>query len=188
MHWPARDSLPGIFAYYLNLLFFIGVSVYAWEAPGAAIIIIAILALLTLLYQDICWLKECHLAPQDRALIERLTGMLEDGPTRELLMEYDFERYSVNERNLKNLEEIRDEWSGVDFEFRDPSYQACWLEMRNRIAGLLEILHTHGKYFNAHNFSLSGSGQGEAANRARDEVYRLYQRFRHIYIRKMPYL
>ena len=186
--WPSRDTLPGIGIYYLTLALFILASVHAWQSRGVAAAALVAAALAFLLLQDVKWLKDSHMAPQDRMLIERITAMLEDPPTRELLREYDFEKFSVSERSLEKLEEIRREWEGVDFEFQDPECERVWREMQGQIARLLDILREHGKYFNAHNFSLSQSGRGGAANRARDGVYRRYQLLRRVYISKMPYL
>jgi hypothetical protein len=149
--------------------------------------VLVALSLLSLVLQDVLWLRESYISPQDKALIEKITSQLNEDSTWKLLTDFDFEKYSIYTGDLGGLEAIRNEWRGVDYEFSNRNYQKLWEVMKEHITQLLDILHGNADFFNAHNFTISKSGKGEEANKQRDAIFLMYQVFRRIYIRKQPY-
>lgn len=184
---PSRDTPAGFGLYYLNLLLLIASCIYGVNTGHPGMIVIAIVLVSLLVLQDLAWVRTCTIAAGDKALIERISEMLGGEHTRALLMDSDFTRCAVHEPDLKNLQVILDQWAGVDYSFRNQRYQAIWDDLRGHARMLLDILRNHARYTNAHNFSIAGSGEGEAANHERQAIFDAYQQLRRIYIRKLPY-
>lgn len=181
----SRDSIRGIGFYYLNLMTFVVLSIYAWKSPDLLNIFIVLILFLFLLIQDTLWFKKHYYVPQDKILIEKITDLIKEKHTHELLTEFDLRKYLINDRNLKNLQTINREWNGVDYEFKNKDFQVIWEAMQTDIDELLSILHHHVKHSNASNFTVNDIYKGEEANRIRDKIFRSYQSFRRIYVQRM---
>lgn len=184
---PSRDSSLGFLLYYANLGAFISVSILASISGTTLIYGVAILSFMSLIAQDIAWFKACYLAPQDRLLIEKVSNMAGEENTEDLLRDCDFNHHLISENQLHNLQAMRRDWVGVDYEFNDRHCQKIWDDLKSHIDHLLKILGESSEYRNAHNFVITDKSAAEQANRHAAQLLRCVENLRRIYIRKMDY-
>ncbi len=184
---PARDSSSGFLLYYANVIALIAASALASMAETTLALFAACICLAALLAQDFAWIRANFLPPRDRALIEKISALMDDKKTRDLLRHRDFSHHWVRDSDLENLKTIHREWIGVDYEFQSKNCRTIWLGVLERIGSLLETLEKHADYRNASNFFVSDKPAGEQANNEARQILEGFEKLRRIYIQKMPY-
>lgn len=184
---PPRDSNLGFLLYYTNLFALISVLAFAISSANNITYIAVVLGILSLIAQDVSWLKACYLAPQDKQLLEKISDLIRERNTSELLWQVDFTNNSISDNDLTSLKVIHSDWIGLDYEFKDRHCQKIWMGLQENIANLLELLGEYSRYHNAYNFSIPDKAAGERANKIAREILASSENLRSIYIRKMSH-
>ena len=184
---PARDSSLGFLLYYANVIALIAASALASLTETTLVFVAAGACLAALIAQDVAWLRASYLPPRDRALIEKISTLMRETRTNDLLRHRDFCKHGVSDSDLDNLKTIHREWIGVDFEFQSNPCRTIWLDTLQHIESLLEILSQHADYHNAYNFIVPDKAAGGRANDEAHQILEGFEALRRIYIQKMPY-